>query len=88
MCFVLRQREKNKLATDPKSGKFSKRKQHKTNTPVRNGAMVTAIGPHDMGSLPAISASGTLPEKGDRQHAFWERGLLHPWPSGGVHQQI
>ena len=42
---------------------------------VRGVAMVTAIGPHDMGSLPAIPASGTLPEKGDRQHAFWERGL-------------
>ena len=33
------------------------------------------IGPHDLGTLPLIPSSGSLPEKGDRRHAFWERGL-------------
>jgi len=64
----------NKLATD---WQLPNQKIHKQSrlSRQRNVAMVTAIGPHDMGSLPAISASGTLPEKGDRQHAFWERAL-------------
>ncbi|CAK9018914.1 Probable nitrile hydratase (NHase) (Nitrilase) [Durusdinium trenchii] len=35
--------------------------------------MVLPIGPHDLGTLPAIPSTGSLPLKGDRQHAFWER---------------
>ena len=38
--------------------------------------MVLPIGPHDLGTLPAIPSTGSLPLKGDRQHAFWERGGL------------
>mmetsp|Transcript_136046 Transcript_136046/g.322396 ORF Transcript_136046/g.322396 Transcript_136046/m.322396 type:complete len:461 (-) Transcript_136046:220-1602(-) len=35
--------------------------------------MSAPIGHHDMGTLPAIAASATLPQKGDRIHAYWER---------------
>eukprot|EP00439_Symbiodinium_sp_Y106_P081259 s72_g20.t1 len=37
--------------------------------------MSAPIGHHDMGTLPAIAASATLPQKGDRIHAFWERQI-------------
>ena len=39
--------------------------------------MSAPIGHHDMGTLPAIAASATLPQKGDRIHAFWERAALN-----------
>ncbi|CAE7352676.1 unnamed protein product [Symbiodinium natans] len=35
--------------------------------------MPVPLGPHDLGTLPAIGSSSSLPEKGDRIHAFWER---------------
>ena len=42
----------------------------------RRDRMAQPIGPHDVASLPVIPSSGTLPQKGDRQHAFWERNLV------------